>query len=465
MTYYIFSRLENPFNHIILCMIIFLFTGFLQATELSAQRKNEHACEKECTEEGKNDQKHTNETEGNHKQDVSFSEGSLKNAVSENELYENLLKQWCEHDVSIIKCDDCRYEVGVVKVDASVLGEVVSVGYTEPFDVGITIEATGKVATNQDFFVIVSPRISGVVREVHVDWGESVTKGQNLVVLDSIELGEASAYYLKSIAKLKLAEKNYERELSLYQQNITSKKHFLGAENTLEQAQIEQKAAKEKLLLLGLPSGDIQKMTESEAHVSSLFTITAPFDGTVIDKKVAVGELKNAFDPTLTIADLTHLWIWFDIYEKDISKVKMDSKVTVSVAAYPEERFEGCVTYIGNTIDEKTRTVKVRAEVGNQHKKLKPGMFARILLQVDEAACSVGLPEAAVQADGHERFVFVPLKDGYFIRRNVTIGPRLNGYVKVINSLAVNDRVVVKGGFLLKSEIMKEKFGEGCGGH
>ena len=143
----------------------------------------------------------------------------------------------------------------------------------------------------------------------------------------------------------------------------------------------------------------------------------------------------------------------------------MDSKVTVSVAAYPEERFEGCVTYIGNTIDEKTRTVKVRAEVGNRHKKLKPGMFARILLQVDEAACSVGLPEAAVQADGHERFVFVPLKDGYFIRRNVTIGPKLNGYVKVINGLAVNDQVVVKGGFLLKSEIMKEKFGEGCGGH
>ena len=443
MTYYIFSRLENPCNRIILCMVIFLFTGFIQTTELSAQRNNEHACEKECPEEGKKYQTQTND----------------------NELYENLLKQWCEHDVSIIECDDCRYEVGVVKIDASVLGEVVSVGYTEPFDVGITIEATGKVATNQDFFVIVSPRISGVVKEVYVDWGESVTKGQNLVVLDSIELGEARAYYLKSIAKLKLAEKNYERELSLYQQNITSKKHFLGTENTLEQAQIEQKAAKEKLLLLGLPSGDIQKMNESEAYISSLFTITAPFDGTVIDKKVAVGELKNAFDPMLTIADLTHLWIWFDIYEKDISKVKMDSKVTVSVAAYPEERFEGCVTYIGNTIDEKTRTVKVRAEVGNRHKKLKPGMFARILLQVDEAACSVGLPEAAVQADGHERFVFVPLKDGYFIRRNVTIGARLNGYVKVINGLAVNDQVVVKGGFLLKSEIMKEKFGEGCGGH
>ncbi|MDZ4247527.1 MAG: efflux RND transporter periplasmic adaptor subunit, partial [Dehalococcoidia bacterium] len=373
-------------------------------------------------------------------------------------------------------------EVGVVRVDTSILDEVVVIGDVKSLDMGAKHEATGEVGPNQDRIVIISPRISGVVKEVFVDWGERVKKGQKLALLDSIELGEAKADYLKAAAMLKLAEKNYTRENALYGKNITSGKHFLDAENAHEQAHIELNAMKEKLLLMGQEEGNIRQMqeklpltdeeegdmkhtAEEEVHVSSLFTLAAPLDGIVIEKKVAVGELKNAFDPVVTVADLSHLWVWFDIYEKDIPKVKMDSTVTISVASWPEEQFTGYVTYIGNIIDEKTRTVKVRAEVDNRHEKLKPGMFAKVLLQIDDAKEVVGVPEEAVQADGQERFVFIPLKEGYFMRRNVTLGAQMNGYVKVISGLDVNDPVVVKGGFLLKSETMKEKFGEGCGGH
>jgi len=72
------------------------------------------------------------------------------------------------------------------------------------------------------------------------------------------------------------------------------------------------------------------------------------------------------------------------------------------------------------------------------------------------------LPEEAVQSDGQKDFVFVPLREGLFLRRDVNVGARVDGYLKVISGLSRNDKVVVKGGFLLKSEIMKEKFGEGC---
>ena len=126
---------------------------------------------------------------------------------------------------------------------------------------------------------------------------------------------------------------------------------------------------------MGQQEGDIQGIAED--HVSSLFILSAPFDGTVIEKNVAIGELKDAFTPIVTISDLTNLWVWFDIYEKDIPIVFRGNKVIISVASYPEEQFEGLVTYIGATVDEKTRTVKVRAEVDNRHEKLKPGMFAK----------------------------------------------------------------------------------------
>ncbi len=391
---------------------------------------------------------------------VPESKCSLCNPTIKTNSYEELLKKQCEHNVPIIECDGCRHEVGAVKVDKSILGEIITIKNVELFDIDVTHKATGEVGPNRDRFVIVSPRVSGVVKELFVDWGDHVKKGQKLAILDSIELGEVRANDRKARAMLRMAKKNYSREKTLYKQKITSTKHFLEAENAYEQAQIELKALKEKLILMGQQEGDIQDIAEDP--VSSLFILSAPFDGTVINKNVAIGELKDAFTPIVTISDLTNLWVWFDIYEKDIPIVFRGNKVMISVASYPDEQFEGFVTYIGATVDEKTRTVKVRAEVDNRHEKLKPGMFAKVLLLVETGSDSPVVPEGTVQTDGQKHFVFVPLNEGYFLRRDVTLGARVDGHVKVISGLNKNERVVVKGGFLLKSEIMKGKFGEGC---
>lgn len=393
-------------------------------------------------------------------QDSQCTKGDENVITVKNNSYEELLKKQCEHNVPIIECNSCRHEIGVVKIDKSMIGEIITVKNVELSDISATLKTTGEVGPNQNRFVVVSPRMPGVAKEVFADWGDRVKKGQVLAILDSIELGQARADYKKAKAMLNLAKKNYQREKSLYRQNICSKKQFLEAETAYEQAQIELKALRERLKLMGLHENSMLNIPEG--NVSSLFTIVAPFDGTVIEKKVVVGELKDAFTPIVTISDLTHIWVWFDIYEKDITKVKRGNNVIISVASYPEEQFEGLVTYIGATVNEKTRTVKVRAEVDNCHEKLKPGMFAKVLLLVETGSSSPVVPEETVQTDGQKHFVFVPLKDGYFLRRDVTLGARIEGYVKVISGLSSNDRIVVKGGFLLKSEIMKEKFGEGC---
>ncbi len=382
------------------------------------------------------------------------------NPVMKNDTYDHLLQKQCEHNISIIECDGCRHEVGVVRVDKSIQEEIITIKDVGSLDIDITLKTTGEVRPNQDRFVIVAPRIPGVIKEVFADWGDCVKKGQKLAILDSIELGEARADYMKAMAMLSMAKKNYSREESLYSQNICSKKQFLEAKTAYEQVQIELKTQKEKLKLLGQNESDIENI--EKGPVSPLFTISAPFDGTVIEKNVAVGGLKEAFAPLFTVSDLTRLWVWFDVYEKDITKVKRGNKVIISVASYTEEQFEGLVTYIGATVSEKTRTVKVRAEVDNQHDKLKPGMFAKVMLLTETEIDSPVVPEETVQTDGQKYFVFVPLRDGYFLRRDVILGARTGGYVKVVSGLNSSDRVVVKGGFLLKSEIMKEKFGEGC---
>ena len=464
--------------------IILLFIGILPIENVFANQKHEgcqdshkdtkdeilRSAQNDSGQEIQKDKSKVFSSEICHEHGVPESECSLCNpdmkikslAPDIERGYEELLKKRCEHNVSIIECDGCRHEVGAVKVDKSIIGEIITIKAVELFDIDVTHKATGGVGPNRDRFVIVSPRVSGVVKELFVDWGNHVKKGQKLAILDSIELGEVRANYKKAMAMLRMAKKNYSREKTLYKQKISSTKHFLEAENAYEQARIELKALKEKLILMGQQEGDIQDIPEDQ--VSSLFILSAPFDGTVIEKNVAIGELKDAFTPIVTISDLTNLWVWFDIYEKDIPIVFRGNKVMISVASYPEEQFEGLVTYIGATVDEKTRTVKVRAEVDNRHEKLKPGMFAKVLLlhQSDTMNSSPVVPVETVQTDGQKHFVFVPLKEGYFLKRDVVIGAGVDGYVKVIGGLSRNDKVVVKGGFLLKSEIMKEKFGEGC---
>ncbi|MBF8278102.1 MAG: czcB 1, partial [Candidatus Brocadiaceae bacterium] len=423
------------------CVIVFLFMGITSITNIAANEKcREDTHEKKTCSENPAPK----DTCCPPTPDAKGSSNGMA-----------LLKKHCEHNVPIIDCDECRHEVGAVKIDKSIIGEIITIKEVTLLAMDVTLKATGEVGANRDRFVIVSPRVSGVVKEVFVDLGEPVRKGQKLATLDSVELGEARANYKKAIAMSKLSRKNYAREQSLYNKKICSKKQFLEAKNDYDQACIELKSLQEKLLLMGQQESDIQGLAED--RVSPLFTLTAPFDGTVIEKDVAMGELKNAFSPTVTVADLSHLWVWFDIYEKDISKVKVGNKVMIYVGSYPDEQFEGLVTYMGDVVDEKTRTVKVRAEVDNHHRKLKPGMFARVMLLLSTTSGNdfPVVTAETIQTDGEKYFVFVPLDEGYFLRRDVTTGAHSDGYVQIISGLSRSDRVVVKGGFLLKSEIMK----------
>jgi membrane fusion protein, heavy metal efflux system len=167
--------------------IILLFVGIIPTVNVAANQKHEGCQDSHkdeiCSEHG-----------------VPESECSLCNpdmkikkpAPDIERGYEEFLKKQCEHNVPIIECNGCRHEVGAVKVDKSILGEIITIKKVELFDIDVTHKATGEVGPNRDRFVIVSPRVSGVVKELFVDWGTHVKKGQKLAVLDSIELGEGN---------------------------------------------------------------------------------------------------------------------------------------------------------------------------------------------------------------------------------------------------------------------------------
>jgi Cu(I)/Ag(I) efflux system membrane fusion protein len=181
--------------------------------------------------------------------------------------------------------------------------------------------------------------------------------------------------------------------------------------------------------------------------------ILAPQDGFVVEKGVVEGQMVNAGARTYRLADLGLVWVQADVYEQDLPYIKLGQEATVTLSYLPDRKFRGRVTYIYPSLDEKTRTVRVRMEFHNPGYFLKPGMFASASIQAELSPSALLVPDSAVLRSGQKNTVFVALDGGRFDPRTVVLGPRAedNRY-QVLSGLKEGERVVTSGQFLLDSE-------------
>lgn len=329
------------------------------------------------------------------------------------------------------------------------------------------LETTGQVDFDHDQLAHVSPRIPGRVHEVRAVLGATVRRGEILAVLDSIELGRAKADYLQAQAREQLARQNLDREEELFTDRISSEKEMMVSRAAHVEAEAELRNAFETLHLYGLSDQEIAGVTYDNPG-RSLFAVRAPLAGKVVEKHVTIGELVTPERNLLVIANLEQVWIWIDVFERDLSQVHLEDDVEVRVDAYPEVRFEGRVSYLSPQVDVDTRRVRARIDVGNLDGRLRPGMFARVILTDPHSSPTIGsgdqvltVPESAVQRIGEAAIVFVALAEDQFEARSVGLGRRAGGVVEILEGLSTTDRVVVKGTFFLKSELSKDELGEG----
>jgi len=329
--------------------------------------------------------------------------------------------------------------------------------------IGGEIRTTAVIEPDKTRIAHVSPRIPGRVSSVNALLGDRVTKGEVLAELDSIELGQAKAEYLKAGADLEVARANFKREERLYGRQISSEKEYLDARGEFLRAEAALNASAETLRLLGLSDADVKEISwTGRRYQASIFPLTAPFDGTIIEQHTVLGELITPENNAYTIVDLTHLWIQLDVYEKDLRHVGKNKTVDVAVDAYPGEKFTGEVTYLSDVLDESTRTARARVEIENPDGRLKPGMFASALISTPaEGGDALTVPASAVQQVRGKPAVFVREGEGVFRAREITTGREAGGYVEVSSGVSQGDEVVTEGGFYLKSLMLRDEMGEG----
>lgn len=382
---------------------------------------------------------------------------------------DKLEKQTCEHDIGIVDCDECRYEVGVVKIDPAIAEPLIETGSVENVDRVKTLRFTGQVQLDRTKAVDVVPTGGGRVEQVEKFLGDTVQKGDVLAVIHSDDLGQVKADFLEIQSALELAETTFNREKDLYEKKISSQADYLAALNALKAAQASYAAVDKKLRLFGLETEQIAKIKDEEENGSFAdLVLRAPQAGTIISQNISVGQIVDTTQSVYTIADLSNLWVWCDVYEKDLALLHEQTakdkplEAIVKVNAFESKGFNGEVDFVGNLMDEHTRTVKIRVQVKNPEHKLRPGMFADVEIAIGLDGQMLAVPQMAVMADAGEHFVFQHWKNDLWIRRDVAIGETYGNFVELLSGMPQGAKIVTGGAFMLKSDVLREKMGAGC---
>jgi cobalt-zinc-cadmium efflux system membrane fusion protein len=316
------------------------------------------------------------------------------------------------------------------------------------------LQAMGKVLAHPLRKAIVSYAFPARIAEIHVLPGNWVKQGQEVVTLQSEEVGKAKSEYYKAIADHELAKQNYEREKRLFDRGVGAQKNMLATEAELKVAEASLNAAEKKLHVLGFTEAQVKAISETH-QVNPVITLFSPISGKVVQNNAVLGGMIDQSSEILTIMDPSLLCVDAEIYERDIAKIKNGQNVDVSVPAYPDEKFHGKICYIGDVLKEETRTIIVRTEVENKSNKLKPGMFASLTIFLNHQTRALVLPQEAILDDKDNKIVFVK-RGNQFFPLLIETGTKQNGDVEITAGLEEGDVVVTKGNYQLKSKLYDE---------
>jgi membrane fusion protein, heavy metal efflux system len=331
------------------------------------------------------------------------------------------------------------------------------------------VTAPGKVEADPNRISRVPLPVPGRIVKVMTKLGDSITEGQPILMIESPEANEAAANYAQSQVLINQAQAtlaqaqaglakaiaDYDRSADLIEHDAIAQKEVINSESVykqskaavdqataaVEQAKVARGQALKRLTILGLKPG-VSK---------PLVTVRAPLAGKVLEISVVAGEYRNdTTAPVMTIADLRRVLVTSDVPENSIRLVKASEQVDIAFDAYPDEEFRGRVARIADTLDPKTRTLKVMIELDNRRGRFKPEMFGRIrhLEAMREVpALPVG---AIIQGDGRN-VIYVEQSIGRYEMREVVIGNRVGDKVAIVSGVKPGERVVVDGVMLLKS--------------
>jgi cobalt-zinc-cadmium efflux system membrane fusion protein len=325
--------------------------------------------------------------------------------------------------------------------------EVAEVG-TAP--VSETLRVAGRVDFDEQRVARIGAPVTGRVVELLVDPGETVSQGQALAKLHSVELGNAQLAYVKSAAQARLQAQNAERARLLFSSDVIGAAELQRRESEFAIAKAEQQAAADQLRVLGLSSKALEALARS-GGINSVSPVVATLSGVVVERKVAKGQVVQPADALFTVADLSRVWVIAQVPEAESTAVKLGQRVDVEVPALGKEVLSGTLIFVSDVVNPETRTITVRTEMDNAGHQLKPAMLATMRIQ-SRPQDHLVIPASAVVREDNDDYVFVALDAHKFYLTRVKLKADQNGVRVVESGINPGDKVVIGGAFHLNNE-------------
>jgi RND family efflux transporter, MFP subunit len=378
------------------------------------------------------------------------------------------------------------------------------------------LKVTGTVESNQQQTQAVTPLVGGRVERVNVALGDRVSAGSVIAVISSPQIAQMHGKLHEAETTLALAQRNLTRvqraenrvavlqakarldeaEATLrrtrrlielgagagkdliaaettyktakadydFQSNISLNRELQEAQAAVETARVDVSHIRDEMRALGAPVAEGEREDDHTKN-TSLVALRAPVSGVVTERLVNAGAGVEAGKPLFTIANLSTVWVIANVPEASIGNVRVGAAAEVRSAALGSNAISGNIGYINPQLNEETRTAQVRIEVPNAGERLKAGMFVEVGLQAGTGQATgeeLMVSSEAVQRIGERTVVFIPKDDepGHFVVREVELGGESEGYRKVLSGLSLGEKVVTKGSFTLKTQMMKGEMGE-----
>jgi len=322
------------------------------------------------------------------------------------------------------------------------------------------VTAPGEVSLDLKQVAKITARIEGQVDRIHVQLGDRVQRGQPLVAIESMRLDELVQEYLVTKAQADVADSGYRRTEKLRADQIVTERRLVEERGHYLEAQARYQHVREKLLVMGMTTGELHQLEHGSHQEGHLYTLNSPIAGTVVAQNVVRGQGVTPGNELFEVVDTSRVWVFANLPIEQARKFKEGDVGTILPKG--GEPVTAPLTYIAPVADETTRTIRVRFEVANQQHSLKPGEYVDVQLTVASPA-TLAVPVSALTMVGNVRGIFVQRETGYaFVP--IEVGREGGGWVEVQKGLTAGEQVVVDGVFDLKNVLLKEHIGSGEGG-
>ena len=355
-----------------------------------------------------------------------------------------------------------------------------------------SVEGTGEVRYDPTRLARLSARVPGTVWRVEKYVGDAVRAGDLLALIDAKEVGRAKTELIKALAQEKLQRKVFTRLEGLSAQGIVPGRRAQQADAFYVQARARVLSAQQALVSLGLPVEveSLQNLTEEEVvarlrflglpesmaaeldprmTTANLVPLRAPLDGVVVARQGVAGEVVDTSRVLFQVADMSHMWLMLDVRLEEADKLILGQPVQF-LPDGSRQKVGGKLTWISTTADQRTRTVKVRADLPNPTGRLRNETFGlgRIVLRAEPDAIVV--PHEAVHWEGCCHVVFVRDKGFFdsdesfkvFHVRTVRLGAKNGKFTEILAGVLPGEVVATKGSDVLRAQLLKNNLGEGC---